>query len=207
MNIIIPINGKNERLGRLFRNPKHLLLYSGMPVVEVSINLLKQHFPEAKVSILTNESYIKELRKFSSIANIHNVGNTESQVETLLRYTTEISGDESVMFVDCDIIPMKVNRPCGNTVYVFENLEKNKQYSNFAAQDGFITKCNEKEEVERFAGAGIYYFDFVNQFNEAALYESSVAGAIKKLILKGIRIKIDTDNNIFRFGTLNDILA
>lgn len=208
MNIIIPINGTNERLGRLFRKPKHLLLYSGTPVIEMSLNSLKKTFPEAKFTILTNETYWDELKKYSGMANILNVGYTNSQVETLLKYTTELPGSESVMFVDCDIIPIRINKPVGNTIYVFRNEARNKQYSNFAAdENNYITRCNEKEEVEEFAGAGIYYFDFVSQINEAALYESIVACGAKNLILKGIRIKVDADNEIFRFGTLNDILS
>jgi hypothetical protein len=33
MTIIYPINGKNERLGNLFKTPKHLLLYKGVPAI------------------------------------------------------------------------------------------------------------------------------------------------------------------------------
>lgn len=201
MRVIVPINGKNERMGELFKTPKHLLLYNGKQIISHICN----YFGE--VTILTNDDYIKEIGNlfYASSIEIINIGKTNSQIETLLRYTEKIV-DNNIMFVDCDIIPLTINSPLGNTVYCFENKLQYKQYSNYSAENGHITACNEKESVCKYAGAGVYYFESSDQFNKYAIGEKSISGVVKKMIQDGIKFKLDCSNEILRFGTLKDII-
>jgi len=205
MNIVIPINGKNERMGQLFKTPKHLLLYKGVPAIQRTISYLKLKFSDSNITILANRSYIDELEPYSKEVDLIKVGTTNSHVETLLQYTLLASGD--IMFIDCDIIPMNINTPFCNTVYGFNNKSGSKQYSNYTVNGDSIIDCNEKDETSKYAGAGIYYFDDIEAFNISASGETSISRVIKKMILTGIYFKFDIDNTIFRFGTLNDIVS
>jgi 2-C-methyl-D-erythritol 4-phosphate cytidylyltransferase len=110
MTIIYPINGKNERLGNLFKTPKHLLLYKGVPAIVASVNYMKSLFPDAEIVILANARYYAELADLVIDANVWEVVDTESQVETLRHFTTREVVQGSVMFVDCDIVPISTNR-------------------------------------------------------------------------------------------------
>src|ERR1035437_8945636 len=189
MNIIIPINGRNERLGCLFSTPKHLLLYQGHPALYWSLHNLVNAFSFAKITILANKIYIDEIRQINQYYDVRviQVESTNSQVETLLQFTKTLEGD--AMFVDCDIIPMRINFPMSNLVYVFDNVRKDKQYSNFVTQEDLITGCNEKDMLYKWAGAGVYYFDHVKIFNECALGEKNISGVIMNAIKQGYEFK------------------
>jgi hypothetical protein len=202
MTIIYPINGKNERLGNLFKTPKHLLLYKGVPAIVASVNYMRSLFPDAQIVILANERYSDVMWDLlGEDAWIEITPDTESQVDTL-RWLTGHMTEGSVMFVDCDIVPISINPPNGNTVYLFENKKWMKQYSNYELDAcGFVTKCNEKGEYHPYAGAGIYHFIDVQRFNENSIGCKNISEVIAKY---GI-FYADTLSQIFRFGTLNDI--
>lgn len=192
MTIIYPINGKNERLGELFKTPKHLLLYKGMPAVMASIEYMAKRFG-GEIRVLVG--WHIEWRPPDNVKGFL-VCPTKSQVETL--NLSKISGP--VMFIDCDIVPLEINEPKGNTVYLFENKEWMKQYSNYKVEDGKVIDCNEKGEFYPYAGAGIYYFE-----NAADFYSNSEGCTSISQVVKKLPFKADTTSKIFRFGTLNDI--
>ena len=194
MTILYPVNGKNERLGELFETPKHLLLYEGQAAIKRSIYYMRDRFPEAYIKILCNERYYKGMGEFQYICQI--VPDTDSQVETIR--LAEVQG--SVMIVDCDIVPLEINDPKGNTVYLFENKEWLKQYSNFSISEGEVTDCNEKGDFLPWAGSGLYHFEDFKEFKEKSEGCRSVSEVVKKCKFKG-----DTESKVFRFGTLNDI--
>lgn len=200
MTIIYPINGKNERLGELFKTPKHLLLYKGVPAIEASAKYMQERFPYAKIRVLANERYWGNPHMMECFIYAYTfcMQNTESQVDTLRIGTKDLDGP--VMFVDCDIIPISINRPIGNTVYLFENKQWMKQYSNYKVENGVVVDCNEKGEYYPYAGAGIYYFEDVREFNELSVGCKSISEVIKQT-----HFKADTTSEVFRFGTLNDI--
>jgi hypothetical protein len=170
MNIIYPINGKNERMGSLFKTPKHLLLYKGIPGIVLSVNNLTNTFKNSKVIILTNESYFNQLNstfKNNKLVDIRLIEKTNSQIETLLKGTIGLTGP--VMFVDCDIIPIKLDyfKLKYPTIFTFENKEKLLNYSNYKINRyGNIVECNEKQKLFKQSGAGIYYFPDVQEFNK-----------------------------------------
>jgi NDP-sugar pyrophosphorylase family protein len=199
MKVIIPINGKNERMGELFKTPKHLLLYKGIPAIERTVNF----FSAYDIVILTNDRYIKGLSHLN--AEIINVGETDSQVDTIRKYDNILK--EDILLVDCDIIPIRLNIPTQNTVFCFENKQQNKQYSNYLCKDGDILDCNEKEATYPYAGAGIYYFTNPMAFYLLSKEQKSISGVIKNMLMDGVKFKMDTNNEIFRFGTLNDIIG
>jgi GTP:adenosylcobinamide-phosphate guanylyltransferase len=196
MTIIYPINGKNERLGELFKTPKHLLLYQGKPAIVRSVEYMRSRFPHAKILLLVNKLYFKAIPKEGLRISI--VPDTNSQIETLRHGTENLTGP--VMFVDCDIIPVRLNEPQGNTVYLFENKLWMKQYSNYLVAHNRVLKCNEKGEYHPYAGAGIYYFNDVKDFNDNSKEYKSISQVVSVLPFHA-----DTTSNIFRFGTLNDI--
>lgn len=207
MNIIYPINGKNERMGSLFSTPKHLLLYRGKKIILRSIETVKQTFPNCNINILTNSRYYKDL--ISSVdksVKVTLIQETASQVETLRMGTTNISGP--VMFIDCDIIPVTITDfdKKYTTVFTFLNKTKLLNYSNFKKDSkNNIISCNEKQKLYKYAGAGIYYFPDVDVFNEHSAQCKSVSECVAAMVLKGIQCKINTTSIIDRFGTLQDI--
>lgn len=208
MKVIIPINGKNERIGRLFKTPKHLLLYRGIPAIKYNLEFFNCIPGIDRVYILTNLHYIAELYDFSDLAKIINVGETPSQVATLREFTTSLS-DEAVMFIDCDIILNELTVPDRNTVFVFENKNKDKQYSNYKVDEEreIVLGCNEKQEYEKYAGAGVYYFKSAQVFNKYSVGCSSISEVISKMIAQGETFFVNINSDIFRFGTLKDILS
>lgn len=209
MNIIYPINGKNERMGSLFKTPKHLLLYQGISGIKHSVNNLIDRFKNSKIIILTNESYFNELNllfKDNEQVDIRLIEKTNSQIETLLVATKYLTG--SVMFVDCDIIPTKISnfKPKYTTIFTFENKEKLLNYSNYRIDRyNNIIECNEKQKAFKQSGAGIYYFPNVNEFNKNSIDCTNVSQVVQKFIKNGIKVKANIDSEIYRFGTLQDI--
>lgn len=208
MTIIYPINGANTRLGSLFKTPKHLLLYKGVPAIVASVEYMMTKFPDAKIVILANERYASNLYLEYQVNKhvwVEVVPNTESQIETLRIGTKDITGP--VMFVDCDIVPLSINEPKGNTVYLFENKLWMKQYSNYAVDldtRNTVLACNEKGEHLPYAGAGIYYFQDVSRFNHWSEGCKSISEVIGKMITSR-PFFADTTSVVYRFGTLNDI--
>ena len=63
MNIIYPINGKNERMGSLFSTPKHLLLYKQKSLLLNSIDNVSEKFKSANFIIITNENYYNQIKE------------------------------------------------------------------------------------------------------------------------------------------------
>lgn len=207
MTIVYPINGKNERLGELFKTPKHLLLYRGMPAIIASILNMIQSFPDTEIIVLSNERYVDGLLGtvfylddvasfISRDYDVIKTPDTESQIETLRLHP--ITGP--VIYVDCDIVPLEINQPKGNTVYLFKNELWMKQYSNYKVEDGKVIDCNEKGEFYPYAGAGLYYFESGHEFYEQSEGCKNISEVVKKLPFNA-----DTTSKVFRFGTLNDI--
>jgi len=209
MNIVYPVNGDNKRMGSLFKTPKHLLLYNGIPGIVLSVNNLLNTFKNSKIIILTNEIYFDGLvAAFSNNTSIEIkiIEKTNSQVETILKGTAQLTG--SVMFVDCDIIPLKINdfQKNNTTVFTFENKEKLLNYSNYKINTyGNVTECNEKEKLFKQAGTGIYYFNNIELFNKNSNECNSISQILQKLICDGETIKANTTSEIYRFGTLQDV--
>ena len=111
MVVIYPINGKNERMGSLFSTPKHLLLLEGKELILQSINTINETYSNPKIIILTNNNYYNRLYDLTHTINnieLKLIGETNSHVETLRKITVDLTG--SVMFVDCDIMPIKLTK-------------------------------------------------------------------------------------------------
>ncbi len=191
MTIICVINGENIRMGQLFKTPKHLLLYRGKPALYAAIDYFKQIFIGAEIIIMAGKQYSTDIN-FPLIE----LPETKSIVHALLLHP--VTGP--VMFVDCDIIPIELNKPIGNMVYLFKNEDWMKQYSNYLVVDGKVVDCNEKGKFYHYAGAGIYYFENAQDFYDNAEGCTSISQVVKKLPFNA-----DTTSKIFRFGTLNDI--
>lgn len=207
MNIIYPINGRNERMGSLFSTPKHLLQYHGKPLILHSIDNIKQRFPESNIIIITNNAYYSKLRNLvDSSVQIVLASNTNSQVETLQLISNTLSGP--TMFIDCDIIPIHITSFDLNytTVFTFLNNTKLLNYSNYKSNSAnTIIQCNEKQKLYKHAGAGIYYFSDINVFNKYSDKCKSVSECINLMVLDNIKCKLNIDSDIKRFGTLQDI--
>jgi hypothetical protein len=207
MNVIYPINGRNERMGSLFSTPKHLLLHRGTELILKSIETIKNSFVDANIIILTNETYYDTLRNLlDSFITIKVIQQTNSQVETLRAVTTELKG--SCMFIDCDILPITITEFNKEypTVFTFLNNTKLLNYSNFKSDTkNNILECNEKQKLYKYAGAGMYYFSDVKLFNEYSLECRSISECINKMLMNNINCKLNTNSIIYRYGTLQDI--
>jgi hypothetical protein len=207
MNVIYPINGRNERMGSLFTTPKHLLLHQGTELILKSIETVKRRFATANIIILTNQSYYEALRKLlDSSIEIKIIHQTQSQVETLRAVTNNLSGP--CMFVDCDILPLTITEfnPAHSTVFTFLNHTKLLNYSNFKSDvNNNIIECNEKQKLHKYAGAGMYYFSDVKLFNEYSVKCKNISECINLMLSDDIVCKLNTDSVIHRYGTLQDI--
>lgn len=183
MTTIISLKGRNTRMGKLFKTPKYNLLYKGRPALEQTVEYMSQ-FGEVKV--MTHEN---------------------SQPDTgIVDMLLQMDLPDKFFVVDCDVIPIRLNPPQGATVYCFENKDGLSCYSNYDVRpDGMVTQCNEKQEVFKYSGAGIYYFDNAKQFKGACFDGfKTLAQVMEKLLKTGVRA--DTTSEIFRFGSLQTIL-
>ena len=207
MNIVYPINGRNERIGSLFSTPKHLLLYQGKELILHSIESIKQRFYDANIIILTNDKYYPKLKDLFPInITIKVIEQTNSQIETLHTISKDLKGP--TMFIDCDILPITIEKFDENytTVFTFLNETKLLNYSNFKSDIyNNIVDCNEKQKLYKFAGAGIYYFSNIELFNLYSINCKSISESINYMLKDNIQCKINTSSIIKRFGTLQDI--
>ena len=169
-------------MGSLFKTPKHNLLYKGRPALEQTVEYMSQ-FGEVKV--MTHENSPPDT----------------GIVDMLLKMDLL----DQFFVVDCDVIPIRINEPTGTTVYCFENKKGLTCYSNFeVGSDGFVNKANEKGEVYKYSGAGIYYFGNVEWFKKCAIGCKSLAQVMSVMMEMGV-IVADTTSEIFRFGSLRTI--
>ena len=207
MNVVYPINGKNERMGSLFSTPKHLLKYHGEPLILQSIRTVKRKFHDSKIIILTNDTYYTDLKNLlDNDVNIILIGQTSSQVETIQTISSNLIGP--TMFVDCDILPIQLTDFDENyaTVFTFLNDTKLLNYSNYKSdKNKNIVKCNEKRKLHKYAGSGIYYFPDIKLFNQYSSGCKNISECVNEILRTGTVCKVNTDSTIKRFGTLQDI--
>lgn len=183
MTTIISIKGKNERMGRLFKTPKYNLLYKGRPALEQTVEYMSQ-FGEVKV--MTHENSPPDT----------------GIVDMLL----QMDLPDQFFVVDCDVIPIRLNKPQGTTVYCFENKAGLNYYSNFDVDThGMVVDCNEKGKVYNWAGAGVYFFEKDIFLREAKSIQT-LSQVMDDIVSNGFNVKADTTSEIFRFGSLQTIL-
>lgn len=182
---IIPCNGRNQRLGQLFKTPKQNLLYKGRPAIQRTKEYM-EHYGEVMVA------------KFGHA--------TESQVDTIRQALMQAGHVRQFYAVDCDVVPLKLNPPQGTTAYVFRPQFKVNQYSNFSvSEDSIVEECNEKGLQFDYCGAGVYYFRSAVEFMQYSQGRQTCAQVFSALIRDGKIVFADTTSEIFRFGTLHDI--
>ena len=188
MTTIISIKGKNTRMGSLFKTPKHNLLYKGRPALEQTLEYMNQF---GEVNVMTHENSPPDT----------------GIVDMLLKMDLP----DQFFVVDCDVIPIKLTPPNGTTVYCFENKAGLGCYSNFETVDingeCIIKSCNEKKQVFKYSGAGVYFFQTSIFFKEVAEGCKTIAEVIEKILKKNSALmpKADTTSEIFRFGSLQTI--
>lgn len=210
---IIPVNGRNERMGSLFKTPKHLLLHEGKPAIQWTAEYMSQF---GKVVILANRRYYAHLVSLLPKCEVVMVDDTNSVIDTLMQYKYHFKGE--LFIVDCDVVVKRLKRHRKNTVYCFENNEGLNQYSNFSTdQNSLITECNEKEKPLQYAGAGVYYFDNYDSFCDGHVDKTSVAQVIARNMehyydhhgknFVTYKTYVETDCEIIRIGTLPDIVG
>lgn len=193
MTTFIPVNGKNERMGKLFRTPKHQLLYHGAPAIDLSIANMNRF---GKVKVLLGEQY-EDVQFCDNVR----VRPTENVIDTL----KQIQLKDHFFIVDCDVIPLNLNPPKGTTAYLFKNKNQLSQHSNFDIKDGLVSECNEKGKILPYAGAGVYYFNLNDDFYNYAIGAKTVAEIFANMVRNNKPVSADTTSNIFRFGTIQDI--
>jgi len=209
MTIIYPINGKNERMGSLFKTPKHLLLYKGKEILKCSVDNIQEDCPQAKVIILTNILYSEAISKLfldNTSVTVEVIGNTSSHVETLR--SSKYVKEGPVLFVDCDIVPEVLGEFDKNypTVFTFKNNTGLLNYSNYQVDEqSSLLSCNEKQEIFENAGAGVYYFPDMKVFLGYSQECKSISECISRMLHDGIVSKVTSTSIIHRFGTLQDI--
>lgn len=180
MKTIISIKGKNERMGKLFKTPKYNLLYKGKPALQQTVEYMSR-FGDVFVADHSNTP-------------------TDNHIVDMLM---QMDLPDQFFVVDCDVIPIHLNDPVGSTVYCFENTDVLPGYSNYEVRaDGTVLRCNEKQTIFRFAGAGVYYFNNQQEFKQAAGQCESLAQVMANMP----GIVADIDSKIFRFGSLQTIL-
>ncbi len=190
---IIPINGQNERMGKYFTTPKHLLLYKGTPAINYTVSQMKEF---GSVKVLIGEHY-KEVDWVENVI----VKPTSNVIDTI----KQASLKDKIFIVDCDVVPLFLNPPKGNTVYLFKNEKNLTHYSNYKVENGLVTECNEKGEVFEWAGAGVYYFEMNDDFYNHSVGATSLSEIFSRMVKAGKKVHADTTSKIFRFGTIKDI--
>jgi len=87
MKIICVINGKNERMGELFKTPKHLLLYKGIPALYAAVGYFNSLFPESEIIIMAGNQYAEKITHTRLIV----LPETKHIIEALLK--TQLARD------------------------------------------------------------------------------------------------------------------
>lgn len=193
--IIVPVNGLNERMGSLFKTPKHLLLYEGKPAIVRTVDYMSQF---GEVRVLANDiRYYDDLKAILGDIVVP-VKATDNVIDTI----SQISIKGPLWIVDCDVVPVSLNIPLHSTVYCFKNPFGVNQYSNYMVDvDNNVIDCNEKGYKYDYSGAGIYYFSSPEQFTDNAFGCKSVSEVVRK----AGDFKADVTSTIFRLGSLPDI--
>ena len=205
MTTIISIKGQNTRMGKLFKTPKHYLLHNGSMAIRQTVTRMQEFGP---VWIVANENddeidfYSKYWFVDRDTFRIIKQGPDNGIVDMLL----QMDLPNQFFVVDCDVIPITLTQPKGNTVYLFKNKNELTHYSNYKLFHGKVLECNEKQEVFDWAGAGVYYFDRAPVFKYYADGCTTLAQVISKMIGAGESFHGNTDSEIFRFGSLQTIL-
>ncbi len=212
--IVIPVNGKNERMGSLFKTPKHLLLHQGEPAIVKSVRYLRGL---GEVRILAGPEYYPELKKmFPSECDY--VEPTSSVIATLHQLSPAFI-QEDLWIVDCDVIPTWLPGAAAhldladvrnvNAVFCFDYKNPNdfKRYSNYAVDQGKIIDCNEKEESLHYAGAGVYHFSSASKFLYYSAGCNSVSAVVGKMIAAGKTFFMLTGVEVIPIGTLQDVIG
>src|SRR5688572_26909316 len=115
MRTVISIQGQNTRLGKLFKTPKYNLLYKGLPAIEQTVAYMKQFGPVHVLGLEGQQA--PDLVKLPFLPLI----------ECFKRFGLE----DQTFYIDCDVIPLKINLPKGDTVYTFKRDSASpNQYGN-----------------------------------------------------------------------------
>lgn len=187
---VISIQGKNTRLGSLFKTPKYNLLYKGRPAIEHTVEYMSQFGP------------------------VHVLGLEGQQAPNLVKLPflplidcLKLFGfEDDTFYIDCDVIPLKINLPKGDTIYTFKrNEESPNQYGNVHQKDGLAIESNEKGIMFNYCTSGIYFFDSAEVFDIFSVGCLSLSQVYNKMIAAGRIVHADTTSEIFKFGTLHDI--
>lgn len=190
MRTVISIQGKNTRLGSLFKKPKYELLYKGKPAIEHTVEYMKQFGP------------------------VHVLGLEGQQAPNLVKLPflpliecfKTFGLQDQTFYIDCDVIPLKINLPKGDTVYTFpRNSNSPNQYGNVNVVDGKAVECNEKGQPFNYCTTGIYFFNSAEVFNAFSVGRLSLSQVYNAMIAIGRTVNADTDSEVFRFGTPHDI--
>lgn len=190
MRTVISIQGKNTRLGALFTTPKYNLLYKGTPAIERTVEYMSQFGPVHVLGLEGQQA--PNLVKLPFLPLI----------ECLKTFGLE----DQTFYIDCDVIPLKINLPQGDTIYTFKrNEESPNQYGNVHVRDGQAIESNEKGHTFNYCTAGIYYFDSAEVFDIFSPGCVSLSQVYNCMIAAGRTVHSDTTSEIFRFGTLHDI--
>lgn len=190
MRTIISIQGKNNRLGQLFKTSKHNLLYKGLPAIEQTVNYMQRFGPVHVLGLEGQQA--PNLVKLPFLP--------------LLDCIREFGVEDQTFYVDCDVVPLKINLPKGDTIYTFKrNPESPNQYGNVHVKDTLAIESNEKGATFNHCTAGVYYFDSAEVFNAFSPGCVSLSQVYNRMIAQGRTVYADTTSGIFKFGTLHDI--
>ncbi len=190
MRTVISIQGRNTRLGQLFKTPKYNLLYKGIPAIQHTIDYMSQFGPVHVLGLEGQQAPNLVKLPFLSL------------IDCFKKFGLE----DDTFYIDCDVIPLKINRPSSSTVYTFRrDPHSPNQYGNVHVENGTALECNEKGKQFNYCTTGIYFFDRAEQFDAFSVGCVSLSQVFNKMIVQQGGISADTTSEVFRFGTLHDI--
>jgi len=191
MRTVISIQGKNTRLGQLLKAPKYNLLYQGIPAIEHTVKYMERFGPVHVLGLEGQQA--PNLVKLPFLPLI----------ECLKKFGLE----DDTFYIDCDVIPLKINRPTANTIYTFKRDEHGpNQYGNVnVSAESQVLESNEKGKPFNYCTAGIYFFQRAEWFDKYSNGCVSLSQVYNRMIADGRTVQADISSEIFRFGTLHDI--
>lgn len=189
MRTVISIQGKNTRLGLLFKTPKYNLLYHGKPAIEHTVEYMKQFGPVHVLGLEGQQA--PNLVKLPPLP--------------LIECFKQFGLEDDTFYVDCDVVPLKINLPKGDTIYCFRRTDDCNHYGNVQVQDGLALECNEKGKPFNYCSAGVYFFQKAESLASFSFGCASLSQVYNKRIVAGLSVSADTTSEIFRFGSLHDI--
>lgn len=234
----MPMAGEGSRFRDAgWTTPKPLINLNGLPLFLHAINSVRIPGVEMKYSLIVRREHIDNYKIDKGIlsalpsAKIFSVEKTtRGAVETCLIAEENISDEDAVIVMDCDLefesrryqelildsLSLPADKASGGALVTFESSLPRYSYAETNAE-GLVVRTAEKEPISRHALCGAYFFSSGREFKKAAHRllnepvmqkpEFYVSLLYNYLLADGSPVMLAPMEKYFSYGTPEEILS